>query len=527
MTTSQLRFPDYGDDGDVAGAHRARWAFRLSVLALMLLTFFAWLTENYLNYNAAERNFRSGITQKRDAARVFLQAAVKLDAGTATTPTSKYTQALAVREEDDVALSTFERAFEMDPNSSFFTIRYGCRLYLLGRPGDALEKFRHARNLPPANALPRYLEAAAAARADRSPKGLSDAIVLLSRANNTRDPLVFPKPIWFSGFPQTGTQYAALSREIYTEACAPLYTLVQQALDAVEKDGEMLAGQDAKTWLNQIVTMGERLVKDSDPNGSLQAIAGVSFQLRALALLEKLPAVPGGENADVLTPMIEKRLKLEQAMDLLNTFENQRPAQVGGIEQEFLRPLKLTFLTILFLVIAYLLARGIHGLLRYRKTAWALPHSFFGKVVLGAGVGGYLVLLIMMAILQRSPLDQQWYLGALSTAWWGITAVLIGFGLIYPGLRLASPEDVSKKSGRLEDMPEVMRLARQAYRRVYAAFVVRYYGILCGIYFCMICLWILGYRVVNGLYPMQINLLANGLIRQEQEVVRSVIALLS
>lgn len=527
MTTSQLRFPDYGDDGDVAGAHRSRWAFRLSVLSLILLTAFAWVAENFGNYGPAERNFRSAITQKRDAARVFLQAAIKLDTAAPATPTPKYTQALAVREEDDAALAVYERAFEMDPNSSFFAIRYGCRLYLLGRADQAIEKFRHARNLPPANALPRYLEAAATARADRSPKGLSDAIVLLSRANNTRDPLIFAKPIWFSGFPQTGTQYALLAREIYAESCAPLYTLVQQAIRAAEEDGELLAGQDAKTWLNQIVTMGERLVNDADPAGTLQSIAGISFQLQALAQLEELQSTQNPDNTDALKPIIEKRVKLEQAMELLNTFEAQREQQVEAIEEEFLRPLNLAWMTAGFFILAYLIARGLHSVLRYRKTAWALPHSFFGKALLGSGVGAYLVLLVMMAILQRSPLDQQWYLSALSTAWWGVTAVLVGFGVIYPGLRLASPEDVSKKSGRLEDMPEVVRLARQAYRRVYAAFIVRYYGILCGIYFSAICLWILGYRVVNGLYPMQIELLANGLIQQEQDVVDSVIKLLS
>ncbi len=527
MTTSQLRFPDYGDDGDVAGAHRARWAFRLSVLSLMLLTFFAWFSENYLNYSAAERNFRSGITLPRDSSRVLLQSAIKLDSATSATPTSKYTQALAVREEDDAALETYERGFTMDPNSSFFAIRYGCKLYLLGRAGDALEKFRHARNLPPANALPRYLEAAATARADRTPKGLSDAIVLLSRANNTRDPLVFPKPIWFSGFPQTGTQYAVLSRDIYAESCAPLHSFVQQVLRAVEEDGEMLAGQDARTWLNQIVTMGERLVNDTDPEGTLQAIEGITFQLQALALLEKMQPDGAGENPDALKPIIEKRVKLEQSLKMLNDFETLRDEQVDGLTEEFLRPLKLTSITAAILILAYLFARGMHSVLRYRKTAWALDHSFFGKAVLGVGAAAYLVLLMLMAVLQRSPLDQLWYLSALSTAWWGVTAVLVAFGLIYPGLRLASPEDVSKKSGRLEDMPEVVRLARQTYRRVYAAFVVRYYGILCGIYFSAACLWILSYRVLYGLYPMQINLLANGLIQQEQEVVRSVIELLS
>ena len=528
MTTSQLRFPDYGDDGDVAGAHRARWAFRLSVLALGLMTFFSGITERWLRYSQAESNFLYGITQPRDSSRVMFQSAIRLDAAASKTPTPKYTQALAVREEDDVALETYQHAFEMDPNSSFFAIRYGNRLYLLGKPNDAAEKYRHARNQPPPNSLPRYLEAAAAARADRSEKGLRDAIVLLSRANNTSDKLVFPKPIWFSGYPQTGTQYSELSRGIYTESCAPLYTLVPQVVRAIESDADLRRSQDAKTWLDQINTMGVRLVtEDTEPIGTLQAIAGVSFQLQAQGMLEKILTESGDQEAEALKAVIERQVKLRQALELLNEFETGRDARVAAIVSEYSRPNWLAFETFCVFATAYLFAQALHFVMRYRRTAWALPHSNLAKVVIAAGAIIFLVLLMMTAIVQRLPLGQPWDLGVLSATWWGTTAILLGFGVIYPGLRLSSPEDVSKKSGRLEDMPEVMRLARQAYRRVYAAFVVRYYGILAGVYICTVCVWVLTYRVVNGLYPTQINLLANGLIWQEQEVVRSVIALLS
>jgi len=527
MTTSQLRFPDYGDDGDIAAARRSRWAFRLSVTALGLLTFFSGIAERYLRYTQAESNFLYGITQPRDSSRVMFQASIRLDAAASKTPTPKYTQALAVREEDDVALETYERAYQMDPNSSFFAIRYGNRLYLLGRPGEALEKFRHARSQPPANALPRYLEAAAAARADRSEKGLREAIVLLSRANNTRDPIVFPKPIWFSGYPQTGTQYATLAREIYTESCAPLYSLVQLVIRAIEAGPDLRRSQDAKTWLDQIITMGDRLVREAEPVGTLQAIAGVSFQLQALELLEKIHNESGEGAADALKPIIERQVKLRQARELLNEFEAGRDTQVDAITQDYLGPNWLAFKTFGLFVAAYLLARGLHAVMRYRRTAWAVPHSTLGKVVLGIGAGAFLVLLMMTAVVQRLPVGVPWDLTVLTTAWWAIVAVLLGFGVIYPALRLSSPEDVSKKSGRLEDMPEVVRLARQAYRRCYAAFVVRYYGILAGVYICTVCVWVLVFRVVNGLYPTQVNLLANGLIRQEQEVVHSVITLLS
>jgi hypothetical protein len=117
----------------------------------------------------------------------------------------------------------------------------------------------------------------------------------------------------------------------------------------------------------------------------------------------------------------------------------------------------------------------------------------------------------------------------LSTAgslWWGVVAVLIGFGFIYPALRVPPPAEVSGKSGRLEDMPDVVRYARQAYRRVYVAFVVRYLGILTGVFFCTVSAWIVLYRVAIGLYPWQINLLVSGLPSREIELVRQAAALL-
>jgi hypothetical protein len=75
-------------------------------------------------------------------------------------------------------------------------------------------------------------------------------------------------------------------------------------------------------------------------------------------------------------------------------------------------------------------------------------------------------------------------------------------------------------------MPDVMRHARRAYRRVYVAFVVRYFGLLIGGFICTACVWLMLYRVISGLYPWQINLLASGLIQRELDTVNHAIALL-
>lgn len=525
--TTGPRFPDYGDDGDLAGARRGRKAFRLSVAALVILTGFSYFSERFLRYSQPESNFLSGITLPRESGRVLLKSAIQLDAETSETPTPKYTQALAVRQENDVALETYGRAHDLDPTNALFSLRYGCRLFLLGRYDEAAAIFQQARSLPPPNALPRYLQAASLAQKSEELSALRDAIVMVSRANNTRDPLVFPRPIWFSGYPQHGTQYALLSREIYTEVCAPLYTLSQHAAATIRRVGQERPLQDARTWLEQIERMGDRLVRDSEPRGTLQAIAGITIQLQALGTLEQLYAQAGQEPTEAVQTAIGRQTKLRQALELLNAFEGSRDDRIAAIVSEYYRPLMLSLLAFLIIAGAYLLARLIHMVLRYRKSSWTVRHSFLGKSVLGFGCGGLFGLLGLFALLQRIPGGQEGYTTAFSSLWWALVAVLIGFGLIYPALRLASPEAVSRKSGRVEEMPDTIRLARQTYRRVYAALVVRYYGILSGAFLCTFCIWVIAYRIVNSLYPWQINLLANGLLGQEQEVVQRVVAFLS
>jgi tetratricopeptide (TPR) repeat protein len=527
VTESGPRFPAYGDDGDLAGARRARRSFRFVVLSVALLTLFAWIAESQLRHSRAEANFLTGITHSRDAARVFLLAAIKQDAETSDAPTAKYTQALAVRQEDDVALDTYARAYELDPKNALFAIRYGCRLFLLNRPAQAVEIFRTARTLPPANALPRYLEAAALSKSSRDPAVLGEAMVIVSRANNTREPLIFPKPVWWSGYPQSGTQYAQLSREACAEVCAPLLALTQQVVLAAGQQDQAAAGQDEKTWLRQIETLGRRLVSDGDPKGSLQAIAGVSIQLQALQALRALLDQDGEGGSDEAAAIAEREVELRQALEILNEFEANRDEEIAAIAKEHTAPIWLVLQTVLVMAVAYVFARIVHGLLRYRKSAWTLPHSPFGRIILLTGVVALFVVLTCFALIQRVPGAQDWYLAALISTWWAIVTILIGFGLVYPVVRVASPEDIGGKSGRLEDLPDVMRHARRAYRRVYVAFTVRYFGILIGGFLCAACAWMVFYRVFSGLYPWKTNLLASGLIPEEIETVKRALTLLA
>ena len=354
-------------------------------------------------------------------------------------------------------------------------------------------------------------------------ESLGEAMVVVSRTNNAGEDILFPKPLWYSGYPETGTQYAKLSREIVDESCAPLYQLSELVISAVHEQLKENETRHAKTWLDQIRQMGRRLVENSEPKGTLQTNAGTKIQQQATQMLAELAALEGRDPGESL---IETRVKLDAALGPLNEFENARAERLESIEREYTYPLQLAGMGIALLLGAYLLALSAHKILRLRKSAWALPHSVLGKWILGIGITTLFLLLQVLTALQRIPDAQDEYARAVVTIWWGVVSVLIVFGWVYPGLTLSTPEDISRKTGLLEEMPHTLRLARHAYRRVYAAMVVRYYGILSGMAMCMICVLVISYRILNGLYPWQVNLLSDGLLEEEYRIVEQVLAML-
>lgn len=484
-----------------------------------------WLTEQFLRYDRAEGLYLSALTLHKDSARVMLQAAIKVDAETRERGTPKYTQALAVRSEEDVILSVYERAYKLDPTNALFTIRFGGRLYLMGYPEEAGERFREAAGLPGENALPMYLEAAALAQASGSSAALSNSMVTVARTNNRGDPIVLPRPLWFQAYTLDGYWYANLSRDIVAETCAPLIYFTEQVMEDVEKQIKRGRLNKAKSWLGQIRIMGDRLVRHTEPKGTLQAMAGIDIQLGAIALLENI--WESEEDNEEQTELIEQKVRLEQARDLIIDFETTREERIAQDIAEFQHPLSLVRLGASIVFGVYMIALIIHKMIGLKKTSWTVPHTPLGKGLLIGGGVLFFILLHITNMLQSIPGPQPEYVLGTAYIWWATMATLIFFGLIYPALSLKGAGEVGRTVGRIEEITDTVRLARRAYRRVYVSMVVRYYGILSGSFVIATCAWCLSYRIGRGLYPWQMKLLASGLLDVEAEVINRVLAVLS
>jgi len=517
-------FRDYGDGGDLAGAHRDRRSFRLSVTAIALLSFGLWIAENYIRYGQIESLYKNAITlEDRNSARVGLGAAIRADEAENEIQTAKYRQALATREEDDKILVKYDEAQALDENNSSFTVRHGSRLFILGYPARALAKYQIAEQLledSTPNALIGYLQSAAIAQQKNDPGAINDAMVLAARTNNKEGAIVFPKPHWFFEYPQNGTQYAKLQREIIDENCAPLYAFALMTSRAIGGKIEKEQFQDADTWISQMRRMGDRLVRNAEPAGTLQALAGISIQLQSIELSEKLEIAKTGTVAE---KTIEQRIKLSNARDRIIEYETNRDGKITIEVESMMRPAKLGFATWFAFVFIWLLSWCVYRLFHLQKSAWTLQHSPFGKLVLGGGVIVFLMLLIMFSVLAHMQDHSYESVTFLTRAWTVVAGLLVLLGLIYPATMLTNVEEASRKAGRPEEIDEIIPYARVVYRRVYASLMLRYYGILTGFYTMTLCLWFIVYRLIVDLFPWQINLLADGFLNEEIAIVEKIL----
>lgn len=524
METERPNFKDYGEGGDMAGARRARRAFRLCVTACLVFTGMLWFAERFLRFEHADRLYLSALTLPRESARPMLHQAVRYDREAREKPTPKYLQALAVREEDDVILDRYADAYAADPADALFAVRYGAQLYLMDEPRKAEEVLKAAATQPPDSTLPEYLAAAAMAKARAGEAALEQAMVEVARTNSRPDPLVFPEPLWFSAdvLPQEGLQYVSLLRESQDTVVAPLMSFAYQVLAAADSLRERGQVQDAKTWLEQLRIMGRRLATKSAPPGAPQGMAGLTIQIAALQRLEQLAQADAAVDA---APLIEQRVRLEQALERWREFETNRDLQIQAEQVEFKRPLGLVTTTGVLLFLLYLCAAVFYKLMGWKKSVWTVAHSTLGKSVLVIGGVAMFVLLHGFTMIQQAAGGQPGYVSAVVTAWWALLAALAGFGLIYPALTLDSVEDVSRKLGRPEEMQGTLPLARRAYRRAYASLFLRYYGILFGVYVIVTCAWVITFRIGTGLYPWQINLLTPGLLSEERALWQVVLSM--
>lgn len=526
MADQPIHFPEYGEGGDKPGARRMRHAFRFSVIACVFLVGMLWITERHLRYELSESQYQAALTLEPESARVLLRYAVKRDTETREAPSPRYMAALAEREESDLVLPTYEKAYRLDPDDGLLALRYGCRLFIAERYAEARERFREAGLQPPPNALPGYLEAAALAMAQPPEKDLSEPLALVAKTNSGGKDVVIPQPLWAQGMPTGGLWHTQLQRQIADECCAPLYKFIETVAAQAKRRIAVKEVRDWDTWLVTIQDMGRRLM--AKPSVSiLQTIAGIRVQIAALDLRV---AISEGERGTPDSALVEKRAQLSSALALLTGFEDRRDTLIAAEVRKYRYPVDLCWKTLVVMGGVYLLVYLLAHATGAKRRAWTIGHSPTGLAVLCGAPAILFCLLLGITVLQHiNPTSLQGspqWLGTLHVIWWAVAIIALALGVAYPFAAVPGADRVLQARGLVDVTPEVRHAARRAHRMAHISLMRRYYGVLFGLMLCVACAWTVIYRIAVSLYPWQTKLLASGLGYEETQVVKQALSLL-
>lgn len=507
----------YGVGGDYVGARRARRAFRFLVISWLAFAFALYYVEHYLRYDLNEVHYRMALTLEDDSQRAILRNVVRKDAEDSEVPRAKYVEALAHIEEDDVVLERFAEAVKLAPDKGALLINYGCRLFQQGRYKDARQVFRDASLKSTRNALPKYLQAAALAASSGSEEDFRTALAQVGRANDAAEPVIFPQPLWHESLPRSGDWYVTLRRRLADQCCAPLYyfkNVVTRRAQEQAADGDR---QTWDTWLAQIQVMGEHLVgtprSDPDNLGTSQAIYGLQIQKDAIAMRIAL-----GEQAGKAPPagLIEKRVKIEDAMGKLQRFEAERSQFVTDARARLRQPLLLALNGFLALGGAWVLFALAGRVLGRDKNARTLPqHPYAVRVLLGWS----LCLFLVLGVLSAGGGGLSGTDMALGVLWYLLVSGAVVLSAVYPAFVLPAPADVCSSLASEPYFDDKVLQARACRRRAWASLSVRNLGLALGLYVMLVCTWVVGYRIVTGLYPTDTKLLLPGLEGRERELL--------
>jgi len=512
---------------DYVRARRTRRSFRLLVAASVLLMATLWFSEGYLRYDRSETQYRMSLTLHPAQARPILRTVVRRETEEKKVPPALYLEALALVEEQDKILDTLAQAYQVNPRSASLALEYGCFLYFDGQYQEARERFREAGVNPPGNTLSRYLEAAALAATLDPGADLSDLVALLTRANVSGDPVIFPEPLWHASLPTRGERYDRLQREIAERMSAPLLqccNLISSRAQKSMEGGELL---DWDSWLEKVQVMGARLMgnRPGDSKPTLGQIrTGLQIQHQALVLRAEWSRLSGG----VVDPEINKALLLvNEALTAVEQFEAGRKQVILDHRARALAPIRLILETGFLFLVLYTLSALMHMIGSGGKRLRAIPHLTLGKIVTLAGFVALLGMLVYMSAahhLDKTVVPE----AVLTSAWFLIVGILILVGFAYPVIQART----GLKQGilSLECAPGTEgpgSLSPRRYLGIYGCLLRRYMGVLLGGLLILLCIWCIAYRIATGIYPFQLELLTTGVEAEAAQLIADIQAHLS
>lgn len=529
MNSSSLHLPEYGDSGDLIGARRMRRAFRWGVTLAVAFTVLLWVTEEFWRYPPADRLYRSALTLLPEQGRNLLRQSVKYDAQSQI-PSSKYYEALAEREEEDLVIAAYENANKLDPQNPDLSIKFGCQLFKLGLTSRAREQFRQAAEGGTHNALAVYLEASVLPLLDPDEPNIDVALSLVKQANATGDRVSFPRPMWFPALPREGYQYAQLRRQMVRLCGAPIEKFAELVLESSEKSLLKTKSADSLPGLELLQTMGRRIAAGAaDPAMSPVDLAGgapqVYLGLRTMSLaIEQQKRVAQLTSGAPDINAVSLGAKIGPSLQAIEDFERKLQETAQAEREKYGFPWILFETTLTITLVCFVTAYCAGKILRVQGPAHSVRHSTLARTMWGIYFGSQAGLLMLVTVLQRTSHGAMPGQTLLAALWHTLLVVSLLVSIAAPALSLCSPVEVLQRLS--PDQRGEIGQIRKRYRMAYVSLVKRYLGVQLGLTLCVLCIWIITYRIFVATYPWMWSLLVTGMETEEIDLIRNIVATL-
>jgi len=253
--------------------------------------------------------------------------------------------------------------------------------------------------------------------------------------------------------------------------------------------------------------------------GAPQAALGLHITSTAVQLRKRLRQQTTGAADESL---VEQGVLLESALQSIRQFESERFNTIQLEKGKYAFPIQKSFSLLAACLTVHVLAYLTYKIMRVQGTSNNVHHSVVTRTVLAGWLAVSMLLLCAAAFFQRLSYGEMPFAGLLAFALWAGYGLATVYGLFAPALSLPNPRTTVLRHGG-ESNPDIAEALRK-YRAAYISLLKRYYGLQLGGFICVVCLWSMGYRIVLGIYPWQIELLATGMETQELDLVRLVLA---
>ncbi|GEM_PF-1643204 len=490
---------------------RRKKSFRYLIFSVVILTFCLWFSDRYLRFDLDETKYRIALTLENESARPIMRnISKKVFSNPNLLDDSRYLQYLeflALIEEDDAVIKTYQDIYNISNTNTSFPINYITKLYFLREYNHARELIKEVQNLSPNNSLLGYLESAMVINPDtKDAKIFTEGISIIAKENRSGNHIIFPETLWHPTLPKYTYAYYLQKYNILNHCLAPLYELNSNILKRAELSFNESSFQNIQIGLEELFLMATKIgmaINIDDFYSNLPiCITSLKLQKDILILYNRSSKTL---NSPILEKGIRKLNKISNLLEKSEHLEEKRKKEFEEGRELRIKIIMLLLFGFIELFIIYLLGKLLYYY-SYKSQSNPVLSNLSSSIYLFCIVWTLVIFIFLFYSVFLSKTSFNNFYRVISL--WCLLIIFPFFAGIYSILHKnfltnihLNEEYVDEKLSKIENTKNHKFINSVSY------FIEKFSGLLLGYYTIIICVLFLSFRIIYLSYPFQLNLI--------------------